>query len=82
MHLSIARNQERKAKRAAELKTSKAKKEEVAKELARLEEESKEEEKRVEVCIWRLEEWPESWVPGVFGTGYICETAPNILRAP
>lgn len=43
--------QERKAKRAAELKKSKAKEEEVAKELARLDQESKEEEKRVEVRV-------------------------------
>ncbi len=51
-YLSMAgNNQERKANRAAELKKSKAKKEEVAEELARLDHESKEEEKRVEVRV-------------------------------
>lgn len=47
--MALRKNKERKAKRAAELKKSKAKKEEVAAELARLEEDSKEEERRVEV---------------------------------
>eukprot|EP00752_Nemacystus_decipiens_P010330 g9202.t1 len=46
-----ARLEERKAKRAAELKKSKAKKEDVVAELARLEQDSKEEQKRVEAEI-------------------------------
>lgn len=49
----FAQNKERKAKRAAELKKSKAKKEDVAAELARLDQDSKEEEKRVEARIFQ-----------------------------
>lgn len=48
----LCKTKERKAKRAAELKKSKAKKEEVAAELARLDQDSKEEEKRVEVKLF------------------------------
>lgn len=47
--MARCKTKERKAKRAAELKKSKAKKEEVGAELARLVQDSKEEEKRVEV---------------------------------
>lgn len=45
----LGENKERKAKRAAELKKSKANNGELAAELARLDQDSKEEEKRVEV---------------------------------
>lgn len=48
------KKKERKAKRLAELKNSKAKKDEVDRELARLDQESKEEAKRVEVRYFIL----------------------------